>query len=243
MNRSSKTVLLTALVAVLMAWFAFHATGQPAVNQAKDGTGFDAGRSTPAPPPAPEGMTVLSFDDGSFESGLGVAAGAYFDGVVAMAFGGSPATTGAVPLAIRGAYWRMYPGFGGATQVQLNFWHPLNATASRLPTNPTPIYGVAGNTNTTATQFASAPAGPTVSTANGSVAVGVNVLGTTSWFVAGDTNGPQASRGQFGAGSTLSVPPTIGAPTLSLYVTQSNYIIRLLIDGNVPVELQSFEIE
>ncbi len=189
---------------------------------------------------ASQGLSILSFDDGSYETGIGVGGGAGYDGVVGQRFGGSPATTGVVPLGIRGAYWRFFGGgFAGATQVQINFWHPLAGAAPRLPVNPTPIAGVAGNTNTTATQFASTPAGPAISTANGSVIAGVNVLGVSSWFVAGDTSSDDG-RQYFGTGPTLSQAPTIGAVTLGF---PFNLLIRLLVDGNIPVELETFNVE
>lgn len=191
-------------------------------------------------PDAPAGLTLLQWDDGSFETGFGVNSNAAFDGQIATRFGGSPATTGAVPMGIRGAYWRMYPGFGGATNVNINFFHPL--AGNGFPTGG-PILQVAGNTATNATQFASTPAGPTINTANGSVLVGVGVLGNASWFVAGDLNGAQANRHFFGAGTNQTTVIDYGPPTLNAYSITENFLIRMLVDGGVPVELQAFDIE
>ncbi len=204
------------------------------VNEHPDFDDREPGNWNPA---APEGLTVLAFDDGSYETGIGVGSPAAYDGVVGQRFGGSPATTGAFPLGVRGAYWRMFGGFAGATQVQINVWHPLAGTPL-LPVNATPVAAMAGNTNTTATQFASTPAGPTAS--SGSAIVGVNVLGVSSWFVAADNSGPVAGRVYFGAGSTLSAVPTIGHSTLGF---NANMLIRCLVDGNIPVELESFTVE
>ena len=55
-----------------------------------------------------------------------------------------------MPHAIRGAYWRQYPGFGGATNININFWHPL--TAGGFPAAGSPILQVPGNTSTAGTQ-------------------------------------------------------------------------------------------
>jgi len=204
-----------------------------------DDPGFQ-GESTNWGPFDPEGLTLLQWDDGSFESGLGVNINAAYDGQIAMRFGGAAATSGAVPLGIRGAYWRMYPGFGGATNVNINFFHPL--AANGFPTGP-PILQVPGNTATNATQFASTPTGPTIGTANGSVLVGVGVLGNASWFVAGDTNGPLANRHFFGAGTNNTTAIDYGPTTLNNYGFTENFLIRMLVDGQVPVELQSFDVE
>ena len=204
-----------------------------------DDPGFQ-GESTNWGPFDPEGLTLLQWDDGSFESGLGVNINAAYDGQIAMRFGGAAATSGAVPLGIRGAYWRMYPGLGGATNVNINFFHPL--AANGFPTGP-PILQVPGNTATNATQFASTPTGPTIGTANGSVLVGVGVLGNASWFVAGDTNGPLANRHFFGAGTNNTTAIDYGPTTLNNYGFAENFLIRMLVDGQVPVELQSFDVE
>ncbi|MGH9464876.1 MAG: hypothetical protein ACRD0X_04475 [Thermoanaerobaculia bacterium] len=203
----------------------------------RDEPGFDGDGGT-WNPQAPAGLTLLQFDDGSYETGLGVTGAAGYDGQIAMRFGSGAATTGAVPHAIRGAYWRQYPGFGGATNININFFHPL--TANGFPTGP-PVYVVPGNTSTVGTQFASAPNGPTISTANGSVLVGVGVSGNNSWFVAGDTNPPTANRHFFGAFTTQDI--SYGPSTLNGYGFVEDFLIRFLIDGQIPVELQTFDVE
>ncbi len=231
--------LISALVCVaVLAVVAVSMQAQPNVARTQDHPDFDDRTPGDWSTRAPSGLTVLSWDDGTYETGLGVSGAAGYDGVVGQRFGGSPATSGVVPLGIRGAYWRMFGGFAGATQVRINFWHPL---AGGFPANPTPIAGVAGNTNTASTQFASTAGGPTISTANGSVIAGVNVLGVSSWFVAADNTGPFAGRGVFaGSSGNINAPPTVGFSTIGFI---ANPLIRLLVDGNVPVELETFSVE
>lgn len=189
-------------------------------------------------PQVPAGLTLLQFDDGTFETGLGVTGAAGYDGQIAMRFGGSAATSGQVPLGIRGAYWRQYPGFGGATNININFFHPL--AANGFPTGP-PILQVPGSTSTVGTQNVYTSNGPTIATANGSVMVGVGVLGNASWFVAGDTTPPTANRHFFGAFGTTNI--TYGPTTLNGFGFMEDFLIRFLIDGMVPVELQTFDVE
>jgi hypothetical protein len=184
--------------------------------------------------PNNRGITLLSWDDGSYESGLGFFSGS---GQAAMRFGGAAATTGAVPLAIRGAYWRLYPGFA-VNNININFFNPL--TAGGFPTGP-PILQVPGTTATAGTNFVSTPAGPTIGSANGSVMVGVGIQNAASWFIAGDTNGVDNARHFLGGSNTTNL--TYGPGTLSGFGFAWNFLIRLLIDGNIPVELQSFSVQ
>ena len=166
-----------------------------------------------------------------------------YDGQLATRFGGSAATTALNPMQLRGAYWRFYPGSAGAVSaVNINFWHPLAAAAPQFPTGAAPIWQLPGNNNMTTTQFVSG-AGPTISTPNLSVMVGVGVLGNSSWFLAFDNNGPLAARQYFGAGSGSTQGFDYGAATLSAYGFAMNNIIRLYVDGNVPVELQLLTVE
>jgi hypothetical protein len=237
---------VTALVTTISALVIYADNKVPAdIAAVRDVLGYDeieGGKWNPTPDRA---LTLLQWDDGSFETGLGVAGGAGYDGQVGMRFGGGAATMALIPMQIRGAYWRFYPGFGGATQVNINFWHPLGATPPRFPTGAAPLLQVAGNTNTTATQFVSvaATAGPTISTPNGSVLVGVGVLGTSSWYLAADNNSSPASRQYFGAGTNSTLAWNYGGATLSGYGFAINYLARLYVDGNVPVELQKLSVE
>ncbi len=184
--------------------------------------------------PQGHNIILLSWDDGSYESGLGFFSGS---GQAAMRFGGAAVTTGAVPLAIRGAYWRFYPGFA-VQGININFFNPLDTNG--FPTGP-PILQVPGTTNTAGTNFVSTPNGPTIFSANGSVMVGVGIQNVASWFIAADTNGVWNSRDFLGGSNTTNL--TYGPGTLAGYGFDWNFLIRLLIDGNVPVELQSFSVE
>ncbi len=182
--------------------------------------------------PSSQGITLLSWDDGSYENGLGFFSGS---GQAAMRFGGAAVTTGAVPLAIRGAYWRFYPGFA-VQGININFFNPL--TPMGFPTGA-PILQIPGTTNTAGTNFVSTPNGPTIFSANGSVLVGVGVQNVASWFIAADT-GVANNRQFLGGSNTTNI--TYGPGTLAGYGFDWNFLIRLLIDGNVPVELQSFSV-
>ena len=187
--------------------------------------------------PAPKGgaITLLSWDDGTIENGLGVNINANYDGQIGMRFGGSPTTTGLVPMRLEGGYWRMFSGFAGATNININFWTNF---AGQFPVNL--VGQAAGNLNTTSTQYAAFPGSHTVTTANGSVMLGVGVYGTNAWFVGGDTTNFQ-NRNFFGAFTTQAW--TYGPTTLGTLGLGMNQIIRLLVDGNIPVELESFDIE
>lgn len=229
-------ILVLAVVFALIPAVVSAADCSPCARPSDD-PDFDGGQGSWSPN-APAGLTLLQFDDGTYETGLGVSGAAGYDGQIAMRFGSSAATTGVVPLAVRGAYWRFFGGFGGATNVNINFFHPLMANG--FPTGP-PIYQVAGGTATNATLFASAPSGPTIATPNGSVLVGVGVLGNSSWFVAGDSTPPNADRHFFGYGTTQDI--SYGPPTLNGFGFVHDYLIRFLIDGDVPVELQSLSVD
>jgi hypothetical protein len=234
----------TAVMVALLSTFAIHAEDAAKVNAVRDVLAFDeieGGQWNPSPDRA---LTLLQWDDGTFETGLGVNINAAYDGQMGMRFGGYPLTTGLVPMQIRGAYWRFYPGFGGATNININFWHPLGATPPQFPTGAAPILQVPGVPNTTLTQFASVSAGigPTISTANGSVLVGVGILGQGSWFLAGDTTAP-AGRQYFGGATSSTLVWDYGAASLTGYGFALNFLIRLYVDGNIPVELQTISVE
>lgn len=186
------------------------------------------------------GLNVLTWDDGSFENGLGPTGG-HYDGQFAMRFGGAAATSGLVPFQIRGAYFRLRAGNPGVTAVNVNFWHPLGTNG--FPTNSTaPAAQVAGGTSTGVTQQVTL-LGPTISTANGSVMVGVGGLGTTGWFIDRDSTGPNNNRDFAGSNSNNTLPLSYGPTTLDNVGLGGNYFVRLVVDGNVPVELESFTIE
>jgi len=191
-------------------------------------------------PVASEGraLTTLQWDDGSFESGLGSGSGGGYIGQLATRFGGASATTMLNPMQLRGAYWRFFSGNPGVTAVNINFWHPLAPAAPQFPTGTAPVWQLPGNANTTATQFVSGM-GPTIATPNMSVIVGVGVLGNSAWFLAHDTSG--GGRQYFGYGTTQHF--AYGAATLSGYGYSFHNIIRLYVDGNVPVELQMLTVE
>lgn len=186
------------------------------------------------------GLNVLTWDDGSFENGLGPTGG-HYDGQFAMRFGGAAATSGLVPFQIRGAYFRLRAGNPGATAVNINFWHPLGTNG--FPTNSTaPAAQVGAGITTGVTQQVTL-LGPTISTANGSVMVGVGGLGTTSWFLDRDTTGPNNNRDFAGSNANNTLPLSYGPTTLDNLGLGGNYFVRLVVDGNVPVELESFTIE
>jgi hypothetical protein len=187
------------------------------------------------PAPIPKAIELLSWDDGTIENGLGVNINANYDGQIGTRFGGSPTTTGLIPMRLEGGYWRMFSGFAGATNININFWTNF---AGMFPTNL--VGKAAGNTNTTSTQYAAFPGTFTVTSAAGSVMVGVGVNGTNAWFVAGDTNNV-VGRNFFGAFTTEAW--TYGPGTLASLGLAMNHIIRLLVDGNIPVELESFDIQ
>jgi hypothetical protein len=186
------------------------------------------------------GIVVLDWDDGTFEGGLGPTGG-HYDGQFAMRFGGAAATTGLVPFQIRGAYFRIRSGNPGVTAVNINFWHPLTPSPG-FPASPAPLVQVPGGTTTGVTQQVTLT-GPVINTANGSVMVGVGGLGTTSWFIDRDTDGPDNNREFAGSSSNntlaLSYSPTI----LGSLGFSGNYFVRLTIDGNVPVELESYSVD
>ncbi len=238
--------LICVAAMVATGWtFIIHAEGPTPgkIAAVRDVIPFDEIEGGSWNPNPDRALTLLQWDDGTYETGLGVAGG--YDGQIGVRFGGSPATTALVPMQIRGAYWRFYPGYPGADNVNINFWHPLAATAPYFPTGAAPLVQVPGNTNTTSTQFASVSAGvgPTISTANGSVIVSVGVLGSSSWYLAGDDNSTPAGRGFFGAGSSSTQAWSYGGTTLSTMGFASNWLVRLYVDGNVPVELQIFTVD
>jgi hypothetical protein len=186
------------------------------------------------------GTDLLTWDDGSFENALGPTGG-HYDGQFAMRFGGAAATTGLVPFKLLGAYWRLDSGDPGITNVNINFWHPL--TAGGFPASAAPLVQVPGNTVTGVTQSVTIPAGPTISTANGSVMVGVGGLGTTGWFIDRDTDGPDNDREFAGSNADNTLPLSFGPATLGTLGFSGNFFVRLLVDGNIPVELEKFTIE
>jgi len=185
------------------------------------------------------GINVLDWDDGSFEGGLGPTGG-HYDGQFAMRFGGSAATTGLVPFVIRGAYFRLNSGAPGITFANVNFWHPL--TAGGFPTGGAPIAQAPAAPVTGVTQTVSL-SGPVVNTANGSLLVGLGGLGTTGWFISRDTDGPDNNREFAGESSNNTQVLSLGPTTLGSLGFSGNYFIRLIIDGNVPVELERFTVD
>lgn len=186
-----------------------------------------------------EGVVTLDWDDGTFENGLGPTGG-HYDGQFAMRFGGAAATTGLVPFQIRGAYFRLRSGNPGVTNVNINFWHPL--TPSGFPANGAPATQVPGGIATGVTQLVTLT-GPVINTSNGSVLVGVGGLGTTNWFIDRDTDGPDNDREFAGESSNNTYALSIGPPTLGSLGFSGNYFVRLMVDGNVPVELERFTVE
>ncbi len=185
------------------------------------------------------GLNLLTWDDGTFENGLGPTGG-HYDGQFAMRFGGSAATTGLVPFRIQGAYVGLRSGAPGITAANVNFWHPLQA--SGFPVGGAPLTQVAAGVTTGVIQTITF-VGPTISTANGSVLVGLGGLGTTGWFIDRDTDGPDNNREFAGESSNNTLVLSLGPTTLGSFGFSGNYLIRLLVDGNVPVELERFSID
>lgn len=240
MTIRTKWLALAACLALLSTTLLIGQEADKAKTK-KFGTPTDAlTYESPAEGTTELGLNVLTWDDGSFENGLGPTGG-HYDGQFAMRFGGAAATSGLVPFQIRGAYFRLRAGNPGVQTVNVNFWHPL--TTSGLPANAgTPAAQVAAGNSTGVTQQVTL-AGPTISTANGSVMVGVGGLGTTSWFIDRDTNGPDNNRDFAGSNSNNTLPLSYGPGTLGGAGLSGNYFIRLMVDGNVPVELESFTID
>ena len=186
-----------------------------------------------------QGINVLDWDDGTFEGALGPTGG-HYDGQFAMRFGGSAATTGLVPFVIRGAYFRLNSGNPGITLANVNFWHPLSPGG--FPTGGAPLAQAPGSPVTGVTQLVTL-SGPVVNTANGSLLVGVGGLGTTNWFIDRDTDGPDNNREFAGESSNNTQVLSLGPTTLGSLGFSGNYFIRLVIDGNVPVELERFTVD
>ncbi len=151
------------------------------------------------------------------------------------------ATTGLVPFQIRGAYFRLRSGNPGATNVNINFWHPLTPSPG-FPVDTMPVAQVPGGTTTGVTQQVTLT-GPVINTANGSVFVGVGGLGTTNWFIDRDTDGPDNNREFAGSSSNNTLALSYGPTTLGSFGFSGNYFVRLTIDGNVPVELETYSVE
>lgn len=188
---------------------------------------------------AERGMNLLSWDDGTFENGLGPTGG-HYDGQFAMRFGGAAATSGLVPFRIQGAYVGLRSGNPGITAANVNFWHPLQTNG--FPVGGAPLTQVAAGVTTGVVQTITF-VGPTISTPNGSVLVGLGGLGTTSWFIERDSTGPDNDRDFAGSSANNSLALSIGPGTLGTLGFSGNYLIRLLVDGNVPVELERFSID
>lgn len=186
------------------------------------------------------GVVVLDWDDGTFENGLGPTGG-HYDGQFGMRFGGAAATTGLVPFQIRGAYFRLRSGAPGATNVNINFWHPLTPSPG-FPASPAPLTQVPAGTTTGVTQLVTLT-GPVINTANGSVFVGVGALGTTNWFIDRDSTGPDNNREFAGSSSNNTLALSYGPTTLGSIGFSGNYFVRLAVDGNVPVELESYSVD
>ncbi len=186
------------------------------------------------------GTTVLTWDDGSFENGLGPTGG-HYDGQFAMRFGGDAATTALVPFRLQGAYLRIRAGNPGLTAANVNIWHPL--ATNGFPANPaTPAAQVAAGVTTGVTQMIPLT-GPVISTANGSLLLGLGGLGTTGWFIDRDSTGPNNDREFAGSAANNTLGLSLGPGTLGSFGFSGNYFLRLLVDGNVPVELEAFSID
>ena len=169
---------------------------------------------------------VLFFDDGTYENGLGFSD---YDGQWNVAFGGSPPSTGAVPFQVLAGFWLIYPGYPGQTQAVFN----VHATAnSQIFSSPAPAG--TGTQSWTGT-------GPVINNVGGSVFAGVGGNGPSIWFIGMDTTGPAAGRQWAGGGMTgnLNYSPAYW----SGIGFANNWMIRLAVDGNIPVELESFDIE
>lgn len=203
---------------------------------------FDTHPGPKGNPPrtVPRASTVLQWDDGSYETGLGVSGAAGYDGQLGMRFGGAANTTGLFPMRLRGASWRLFGGFYGAQALQLNFWHPL--TPGGFPADADPLHKVPGPApDPSTTQKMTFAGGPTISTPNLSVLMGIGVTGNSSWFIAADSTNPDNKRQFFGGFTTEAF--TYGPATLTAFGFGWDFLIRLIVDGNIPVELESFTID
>ncbi len=238
MSLSRKSIVLTLCGVLIFSALAIQAREPKNKDSVNLGTPQDPQVVT-SDGNAPQGLNLLTWDDGSFENGLGPTGG-HYDGQFAMRFGGSAATTGLVGFQIRGAYFRLRSGAPGITFANVNFWHPL--TAGGFPAGGSPIAQAPGAPVTGVTQAVTL-SGPTISTANGSVLVGVGGLGTTGWFIDRDTDGPDNNREFAGESSNSTQALSLGPTTLGSLGFSGNYFIRLLIDGNIPVELEMFNVE
>ena len=238
MNRiQARYILVLAIVLVTVTAMAVQA--QPPGN--KFGTPPDNETHGSGPTDGSAlGVVTLDWDDGTFEGGLGPTGG-HYDGQFAMRFGGAAATTGLVPFQIRGAYFRIRSGNPGVTAVNINFWHPLTPSPG-FPASPAPIAQVPAGPTTGVTQQVTLT-GPIINTANGSVIVGVGGLGTTSWFIDRDTDGPDNNREFAGSSSNNTLALSYGPTTLGTLGFSGNYFVRLTVDGNVPVELESYSVD
>ena len=241
MSPSRKLIILTLCGALVFSAFALQARER----KTKDKDSVSLGTpKAPAVVSSPTGhpvlgLNLLTWDDGTFENGLGPTGG-HYDGQFAMRFGGAAATSALVGFQIRGAYFRLRSGAPGITLANVNFWHPL--TAGGFPAGASPIAQAPGAPVTGVTQTVTL-SGPNISTANGSVLVGVGGLGTTGWFIDRDTDGPDNNREFAGESSNNTQALSLGPTTLGSLGFSGNYFIRLLVDGNIPVELEAFTVE
>lgn len=220
-----RTILMLCLAATLVAGVAAaQAPGPGGLMPNPPGAGFIS---------VTEGTNLLSWDDGGFETGWGCNTGT---GQMAMRFGSGAATTALVPFQLVGAYWGFYPGLGPNAAVNVNFFHPL---VGGVPTGA-PIAQTTGAGTGGVTQFASLTSGPVISTANGSVMVSIGVPTVSNpWFIGMDTTAGNNRRygGCFGGTQYF-----YGSAPLSGLLA-GNHFVRLLVDGNVPVELERFGVE
>lgn len=225
-----------ALLVALLPFVALNAQPQttPAVD-IPEALQNGGGSTTNAPNPPP-GLNLLQFDDGSIDNGSGCQPPSP-NGQVLMHFGGGAPTTTLVPFQLRGLYWQMYPGFAGnPSAVNVNVWYPL--TASNGPTNlSTPFFQVAATTNTMVGFKSALFSGPTISAASGDLLAGIGVSAATAWFIAWESNAPTNGRrfGACGNPSAFYLPAGGNLP--------EDAHLRLLVDGNIPVELEAFTIE
>lgn len=188
-------------------------------------------RAVNPPPHIPLAPTTLSWDDGSIETALGIngLSGQHWG----VRFGQAAATTGAVPFRVLSASWyvyNVYPINSGLLQV-------FNGAA----TSSLASTAAGGGGGYLTAGFAS---GPTITSANGSFVGALWGVASGPWYLGIDTGTPY-SRGYWGTASNAFV---LGGGTLQGICSgqiqiDCNPAIRMVVDANIPVELESFEID
>ena len=176
---------------------------------------------------APQAIdTVLRWDDGSIEGALGPLQAGQF----AVRFGGASNTSDALPFKVEAAQWAIA---GVASNAGLGFWNnPGNSPAFVV----FPVTGASG----VQTHFFD---GPTV----GATPILAGFMGAgRQWGIAVDLDGTAFGRNFFGpvpGGSLPGGPTTMNQICSRTLDSQCNWIFRLGVDANIPVELESFEID